>query len=42
MIKLVRLRWLNTGQVLFLRFSDLDFALVYKNAKKNSANVQPS
>ena len=31
--KLARSRWLGIGLVLFLRFMDLDFASVHKNAK---------
>ena len=40
--KVVRSRWLNIGLVLFGVFMDLDFVLVHKNAKKNSANIPPS
>ena len=32
--KLVRSRWLGIGLVLFLRFMDLDFVSVHKNAKR--------
>ena len=32
--KLVRSRWLDIGRVLFLRFMDLDFVSVHKNAKR--------
>ena len=38
--KLVRSRWLNIGQVLFLRFYDGDEVEVHKNAKMNEANIQ--
>ena len=35
-------RWLDIGLVLFCVSMDLDFVSVYKNAKKNLANIQPS
>ena len=40
--KLVRLRWLNIGLVLFCEFMDLDSVSVHKHAKYNLANIQPS
>ena len=37
--KLVRLRWLNIGLVLFCEFMDLDSVSVHKHAKNNLANI---
>ena len=41
-IKLVRSRWLDIKLILFCAFMDQDFIPIRKNAKKNSANIQPS
>lgn len=42
MSKLLELRWLDIGLVLYCVFIDLEFVSVHKNAKKNLANIQPS
>ena len=35
----VRSRWLDIGRVLFLRFMELDFISVYKNARKQRGHI---
>ena len=35
----VRSRWLDIGRVLFLRFMELDFVSVYKNARKQRGHI---
>ena len=39
MVASVRSRWLDIGRVLFLRFMELDFISVYKNARKQRGHI---
>ena len=40
--ELVWSRWLDIGLVLFCEFMDLDSISIYKHAKQNLVNIQPS